>query len=148
MNKNKNIKTNLIDEETSRFIATLADSCKNDTFSIIKEAVDSIHKKDNEWLDFMLIKGFPAIKVFFGCIENKKEITFLISRFLLPFFLKEFPDVFENDDSFLFIKETGEKNFIALKEFFLKIMEEIKEIILLEKLHNKTKKEVSYSYEA
>ena len=144
MNKNKIIKTNLIDEETSRFIATLADSCNNDTFSIIKEAVDSIHKKDNEWLDFMLLKGFPAIKLFFGCIENRHEIICLISRFLLPFFLKEIPDLFENDDSYFFIKEKGEKNFIELNEYFTKIMEAIKDKILLDKLHNTAKKEASY----
>ncbi len=141
---NNNIKKNLIDEELARLIAKLADNSKDDAFSIIKEAVYSVYKKNNEWLNFLLIKGFSVLKTFWGCIENRHEITCLVSRFLLPFVLKEFPDLFENDDSYFFIKEKGEKNFIKLNEYFTKIMEEIKEIILLDKLHNTTKKEASH----
>ena len=141
---NKNKSSVYLSDKTCEWITAWADICKDDAFSIIKEAVDSIHEKDNEWLDFMLIKGFSAIKVFCGCIENKNEIIYLISRFLFPFVLKEFPDLFENEASYLFIKKNGEKNFIELNEYFKKIMEAIKDKILLDKLHNTAKKEASY----
>ncbi len=141
---NKNNSTIYLSEKTCEWITAWADSCKDDVFSIIEEAVDSVYKKNNEWLNFLLIKGFSVLKTFWGCIENRHEITCLILRFLLPFYLKEFPDLFDNDDSYLFNKEKGEKNFIELNEYFKKIMEEIKDKILLDKLHKKAKKEASY----
>ena len=140
---NRNNSTIYLSDKTCEWITAWADSSKDDVFSIREEAVDSVYKKNNEWLNFFFFIGFSVLKTFWGCIENRHEITCLISRFLFPFFLKEFPDLFDNDDSYFFIKEKGEKNFIELNEYFTKIMEAIKDKILLDKLHNAAKKEAS-----
>ena len=128
---NKNNSNIYLSDKTCEWITVWADICKNDGFELFKETIDSIYEKGG-MLKSVIIDGLSSIEILLFAISNNEELFLALTRVLMPFFLKAFPDLFDSKESFNRMYKIGAKNIKDFKDLLLKIIEDKRIEYLLE----------------
>lgn len=136
---NKNNSSVNLSKNTCEWITAWADICKDDAFELFKEIIDSIYKKGG-MLKSVIIDGLSSIEILLFAISNNEELFLALIRFLMPYFLITFPDLFESKESFNCMYKIGTKNIKDFKELLFKIIED-KRIEYLREFNEEVAKE-------
>ena len=120
---NKNNRSVNLSNNTCQWITVWADICKDDAFELFKDAIDSIYEKGG-MLKSVIIDGLSSIEILLFAISNNEELFLALIRFLMPYFLIAFPDLFDSKESFNSMYKIGTKNIKDFKDLLLKIIED------------------------